>query len=356
LTPSGILIYPPLGTQTGVLNEPPFVAIAGDQTGLAGPYGIAIDSGGKIYVANNLFPSGTVTIYPPITQGWNLNEHPLASLESGDTGLAGPNGIALDSTGNIYVSNETGGLSLFGNITIYSPPSTGGTLDQKPIASIGGNSRLAFPDGLARDPSGNLYVANPPDNSITVYPSGSHGDTAPTATIGDQSTQVVGLPIGAAVDPDGNLVIAGGSATTTQACGIGGGNAIAIFPPLGNRTGFLSETPATITGLNTLLSSPFGIAFDLGRNIYVANAGNIVTVYKPGSLGNVAPVGAISGATTQLSSPAGIALDSEGRVYVANTTGGPSGAGAITVYPPPPSSALILTRLRSQLLRAIALD
>jgi len=53
---------------------------------------------------------------------------------------------------------------------------------------------------------------------------------------------------------------------------------------------------------------------DSSGNIYVANDGSfgggtdMITVYPPGSNGNVAPTFTISGSLTGLSQPAGVAL------------------------------------------------
>ena len=64
-----------------------------------------------------------------------------------------------------------------------------------------------------------------------------------------------------------------------------------VYPALGNSTGLLNEVPlVTISGSNTGLSYPEGIALDSSNNIYVAdNSANSVFVYPAGSNGNVAP-------------------------------------------------------------------
>jgi hypothetical protein len=97
-----------------------------------------------------------------------------------------------------------------------------------------------------------------------------------------------------------------------------------------------------INGSNPSLSQPTGIAFDSKGNIYVANktggvSGNgSVTEYAAGSNGNAMPIATISGPDTGLSDPQGIALDAGGNIYVANSIGGPAvasgGEGSITEY------------------------
>ena len=61
-----------------------------------------------------------------------------------------------------------------------------------PTATIaGGNTRLDFPDGIALDGAGNIYVANNGVNdvaSITVYAAGASGNATPMVTIAGSNT------------------------------------------------------------------------------------------------------------------------------------------------------------------------
>ncbi len=72
--------------------------------------------------------------------------------------------------------------------------------------------------------------------------------------------------------------------------------------------------------------------------IYVANliggasSFGSITVYAAGATGNVAPVATITGSDTGLSAPQGIAVDGAGNVFVANLTGGLLENGSVTVY------------------------
>ena len=53
-------------------------------------------------------------------------------------------------------------------------------------------------------------------------------------------------------------------------------HSVFVYPALGSSTGLLNEAPtATISGSNTGLSFPHGIALDSSRNIYVAELGNL---------------------------------------------------------------------------------
>jgi len=58
-----------------------------------------------------------------------------------------------------------------------------------PTATIaGGNTGLDNPFGIALDGAGNIYAANLPGNSITVYAAGASGNATPTATISGNNT------------------------------------------------------------------------------------------------------------------------------------------------------------------------
>jgi sugar lactone lactonase YvrE len=86
----------------------------------------------------------------------------------------------------------------------------------------------------------------------------------------------------------------------------------------------------TITGCNTGLQDPLGIARDAAGNLYVANGGaSTITVYDPAASGDVAPTRTIAGGNTGLTNPHGITLDGAGNLYVADDDGGP---GSILVF------------------------
>ncbi len=256
----GVMVYP-AGSDG---DAAPSAIIAGavcgtDNTMFSNPLAVALDWGGNIYVAN---AGGSVTVYPALAGATgNLNEAPSAAISGAATGLEWPDGIALDSNANIYVTNEFGGANGYGSVTVYPAGANG---DVTPTATIanpnvdgtGGNAGdltgLNYPDGIALDSSANIYVANEFGGangygSVTVYAVGASGNIAPIAAIANTNADSTG------------------------------GNA----------------------GDNTGLQSPAGIAIDSGGNIYVANdcgfSCGTITVYPPGSNGNVAPAAAITG-------------------------------------------------------------
>jgi hypothetical protein len=131
----------------GTLNQAPLATIAGQNTGLNIPTGIAVDASGNIYVANpgNAAGGGSVTVYAANPSG-TLNEAPLATISGGSTGVASPKGVAVAADGKIYVAN-----AFFNppSVTVYAA-NPSGTVNEAPIATITGNATgLIGPVGIA---------------------------------------------------------------------------------------------------------------------------------------------------------------------------------------------------------------
>ncbi len=317
---SSVTVYPPLGSSTGLLNEAPIATIGGSITGLIAPHGIALDSSGKIYVADN----GAKSLYFFSALGSStglLNEAPIATISGSNTGLNSPQGVAVDSTvGDIYVA-DNGATSVF----VYSAlGSSTGLLNEAPIATISGSiTGLKSPQGVAVDSSRNIYAADLSADSVFVYSSGSNGNEAPVATISGSNTGLLG-PVGIALDSSDKIYVADYNA-----------DSVYVYSALGSSTGRLNEAPnvAISTTMTTGLSAPQGITLDSSGKIYAAddgpfgNGSGSVFVYAAGSNANAAPIATISGSATDLIQPIGIALDSSRKIYVADES-----ADSVYVY------------------------
>lgn len=146
------------GTQTT-----PTISIGPDT-----PYGIAVDTAGKIYVTHNNDPGSVTTYNPDGTQ----TTPTISGLLGG-----GKYGVAVDAVGKIYITN-------FGNntVTTYNPDGTQTT----PTISSGLDGPLA----VAVDATGKIYVTNRKNGTnngnVTTYnPDGTQ--TTPTITTGDDN-------------------------------------------------------------------------------------------------------------------------------------------------------------------------
>src|ERR1019366_693291 len=106
---------------------------------LAGPQGVAFDKAGNLYVANNALNT---------IEKFTINGVPsLFATDPGDNSvLNGPEGLAFDTASNLYVAND-GSF-----ITKFSPNGT--------PSNFADGTFLNGPLGLAFDHAGNLYAAN----------------------------------------------------------------------------------------------------------------------------------------------------------------------------------------------------
>jgi hypothetical protein len=282
----------------------------------------------------------SLTLTPAVTG----NVAPLHSLVTAQLGsAAGSNrGIAFDASGNMYISYDNAGLGT-DFVDVYAPPFVSGT--PSPTRSIGGlNTELVSPWGITVDGSGVLYVANrdeygsSPTPNITEYASGANGNVAPIRTIGGANTGI-NQPMAVAISPvngdvgvvnysasscmpdnktlvfptgtNGNVaptrdIVTGCSALFSIAYdqngviyeGNNNSNAVNVYGPTAT-----SETQAQyITGSNTQITAPYGVAVDASGYLYViSSSGSSILVFAPGAIGNVAPIETIAGGNTGLS-------------------------------------------------------
>jgi DNA-binding beta-propeller fold protein YncE len=86
---------------------------------------------------------------------------PVETIGGSNALLCGdaPDGIAVDSiNGDIYVANYPAGSGCSASVNVYASGANGNVA---PIAVIqGANTKLVYPFGVALDPSGNIYVSD----------------------------------------------------------------------------------------------------------------------------------------------------------------------------------------------------
>jgi streptogramin lyase len=280
---------------------------------VSAPQGIAIDSSGNVWVSNTYNTGGIINpvIYELNSNGTIIGTYNMSSCSGYPTG---GNSIAIDSTGNIWdaggygitVFNAYGtvigqccdctrvsdiAISNSGNVWyttigyIYGYGYYGYVDELSPSNSYAVGS---YPQGIAIDSSGNIWVANSSSNNVTEI--SASGIIIGTYSVGSS-------PQGIAIDSSGNIWVANsGSNSLTK----------------------LSASGVTI-GTYTAGTNPCNIAIDASGNVWVTNCGSSSYVTEINSSG------VVIGTYSVGKNPTGIAIDTLGNVWVANT-----GSGSVT--------------------------
>ena len=214
------VLYFPRGstTATRVYGQPGFTTkdVGSTATGLNLPTGVVVDSSNNVYICDNgnnrvlYYPSGTTT--PSRVYGQTVFTTSTAGASA--TGLNGPFRLALDTSGNLYVSENNNNRVLYfpsGTTTatrVYGQANFTATTTGTTATS------LNYPDGIALDYFGNLYVVDKNNNRVLYYPSGTTTATNVYGQANNLTTSTTGTtsssfdsPQGIAIDSNGNLYV-----------------------------------------------------------------------------------------------------------------------------------------------------
>lgn len=176
------------------------------------PTGLAIDSSGNIYVVdkNNhkirkITSAGVVTTVAGSSVGFTNGLGTSAQFNS-------PSGIAVDANGNLYVTDtynhKIRKIDTSGNVTTFAG-STQGAAD-----GTGTSAQFYFPQGIAIDNSGNLYVTDYTHRVRKIYPTGvvvtiaGSSFTSQGYVDGPAATAKFDDPRAMAIDSSGNIYVA----------------------------------------------------------------------------------------------------------------------------------------------------
>jgi DNA-binding beta-propeller fold protein YncE len=155
------------------------------------PFGIAVGSGGNIYVAD------TDNYRVQIFNSSGAFRSTFGSFGTGDGQFHSPRGIAVGSGGNIYVADTNNS-----RVQVFNPSG----VFQSTFGSQGsGNGQFSVPFGIAVGSGGNIYVADTFNNRVQVFnPSGVFQSTFGSFGTGDGQFQI---PFGIAVGSGGNIYV-----------------------------------------------------------------------------------------------------------------------------------------------------
>lgn len=201
--------------------------------------------------------------------------------------LTGPDGVAVDRQGNIYIADSDN------HRVLKETRVQDGSYTESTIGS-----GLTLPQATAVDGNGNVYIAQ-----ITAISSQTMGQVLKETLSNGSYTQTVitsGVfnPTGIAVDANGNVYFAEDDHSLV-----------------------LKETPSNGSYTESTVASccsltPVGVAVDSSGNVYITDTfNNRVLEESPSAGGYVQTVIASSGITN----PVGIALDGSNAVYISGS-------------------------------------
>jgi sugar lactone lactonase YvrE len=258
------------GTGTGPMANflPGVQNIVG--SGLYDPFGVAVDGSGNVYISDTL--NNRV-----LKETLSAGTYTQSTIVSG---LADPDQIAVDGNGNIYIA-DTGNSRV-----LMETPSVGGYSQ----STVG--TGLSNPDGVAVDGSGNVYIADTGNNRVLMETISSGSYIQSTV-----ASNGLNVPTDVAVDGNGNVYIA---------------------DDFNDRV--LMETWSGSAYVQSTIASgfdhPYSVAVDGVGNVYVADSYNNQVLKETLSAGSYSQTTIGSG----LNIPVGVAVDGNGNVYIADTS------------------------------------
>jgi len=313
-----------------------------DGTGAAArflyPEGAAVDASGNLYVADT--GNGTIRKVTPAGVVTTLAGTAGAAGSTDGTGTAArfntPSGVAVDGSGNVYVADSVNNtirkLTPAGVVTtLAGTAGAAGSTD-----GTGVSARFNQPFGIAVDGSGNVYVSDRTNCTIRkVTPAGVVTTLAGTAGVQNFNDGTGGAaaffePEGIAVDGNGNVYVAdSGNELIRKVTPAGVVTTLAGLPPIVQGTS-ISANPGSVDGTGNAagFNNPSGIAVDGNGNVYVADTSNdtIRKITPAGVVTTLAgTVGAAgntdgAGAAARFNVPSGVVVDGSGNVYVADSS------------------------------------
>jgi sugar lactone lactonase YvrE len=250
------------------------------------PSGIALDSSGNVYVADTLndriqkFTAGgqLITIW--------------GNFGNGDGQFHSPGGVAIDGSSSVYVAELDG-------CRVQKFTSTGQFITKWGSAGSG-DGQFISPSGIAIDSSGNVYVTDSVNNRIQKFTSGGQSITKwGSSGIADGE---LNFPSGIAIDSSGYVYIADSSNFRIQK-----------FTSSGQ---FIAKWGSPGSG-NGQFNMPHGLAIDNSSNVYVNDTDRIQKFTSNGQF--ITKWGKNGINAGEFSDLEGIAIGLDGKVYVSDS-------------------------------------
>jgi sugar lactone lactonase YvrE len=306
-----------------------------------GPGGVATDPAGNLYISDNSSvrkveaTTGIITtVAGNGTPGFSGDGGPAIDAE-----FERPVGIALDANGNLYIADRENNRirkvdASTGIVTTVAGNGTNGfSGDGGPATS----AELFYPDNVALDAAGNLYIADTNNERIrkvdratgiiTTVAGSSNVPTNGDGDGGQATSATLTVPEGVALDTVGNLYI--GDTYDNRVRKVDAVTGIITTVAGTGTEGYNGDGEAATSAE---LTYPYGLVLDAPGNLYITDSinnrirrvdalsGIITTIAGDGPTGD----GGYSGdggpaIDAELANPFGITLDTTGNLYIADT-------------------------------------
>jgi type IX secretion system substrate protein/Big-like domain-containing protein/NHL repeat-containing protein len=246
---------------------------------LNGPYGLALDASGNLYIADNgnyrirkVNTAGYIsTVAGTGTGGFSGDGFPATNAEIGHV-----NGIAVDTAGNLYIADYYNYCVRMVNTSgiISTIAGTGGVVGEAGDGGPATNALMGYVNNVAVDNSGNVYISDFFNNKVRIVNKagfiftfagngspGSIGDGGPAT-----NAQIQGIG-GILADVAGNVYL--GDVDNNKVRVVNAAGIINTYAGTGTP-GFLGDGgPAIAAEFNR----PNTLAFECG-NMYVVDINN----------------------------------------------------------------------------------
>ena len=300
----------------------------GSSARFTSPSSLAVDGAGNVYVADT--GNNTVRKISPARAVSTFAGLARSAGSADGVGFAArfsyPSGVAVDSTGNVYVGDS--GNNTLRKVTPAASVTTLAGLAAPPgsVDGSGSAARFSIPTGVVVDGAGNVYVGDTANHTIRkISPAGAVSTFAGRAQVsgsanGSGSDARFYSPEGLAADAAGNIYVADTSNHTIRKITPDG--TVSTFAGQANNGGHLDGI-----GPAAQFLYPEGVAVDSAGNVYVADSGNdtIRKISPTGAVITLAGHATVQGSADGIASaalfsnPTGVAVDAAGNVYVADS-------------------------------------
>lgn len=222
--------------------------------------------------------------------------------------FSNPQGIAADSAGNLWVSNQAGGSLIKVN----------GKAEVRVVVDGG----MTYPTGVTTDCEGNTYVADSVGNAIYRYTAA--GAFSKVLDMNKFSTAALAMTA-IAVDCSSNLYITNAwNNNVLKVLADGSVNTLAGPPLVSPMTRPGPSGSADGAGAVARFTGPGAIAVDAVGGVYVADSGNhtVRKISREGVVTTLAGQAGVAGsadgqaAAASFNGPSALALDGTGNLYV----------------------------------------